>query len=344
MTAHRPVELSVIVPCLNAEGCIATQLEALARQQWSKPWEVVVSDNGSTDNSMQIVATFKNALPGLRIVDSSGLRQSSHARNVAARAAVGRMLAFCDADDEVEPGWVAGMGDALSQHDVVHGQIRYDKFSSASEAEHLARLWEGGLHRKQFLPHAGSGNLGIRRSVHEAIGGFDERLPRFSDGDYCWRLQLAGYELHYEPKAIVQCRVARIDRSLRNLFWRGWTAPAADYWSYKKFKPIGVTKDRILPAHRTFERSVAKWLHTLRRVPWTLVRGDRTERIAWVEDFVMQSGEVYGQVLGRLRNPCEPYTEKVPRQETTKTVAGGYNPKASAATRRPDLEEPTPTP
>jgi glycosyltransferase involved in cell wall biosynthesis len=336
MTAHRPVELSVIIPCLNAEGCIATQLEALAGQQWSKSWEVLVSDNGSTDNSMQIVAAFKHRLPGLRIIDSSGRRQSSHARNVAARAAAGKVLAFCDADDEVGPGWVAGMGDALAQHDVVHGQLLYDKFSSPSEAEHLARLWEGGLHRKQFLPHAGSGNLGIRRSVHEAIGGFDESLPRFADGDYCWRLQLAGYELHYEPKAIVQCRVARVDRSLRNLFWRGWTAPAADYWSYKKFKPTGVTKDRILPSHRTFERSISKWWRVLRRVPWTVVRGDRAARIAWVEDFVMQSGEIYGQVLGRLRNPCEPYAERIPGQETVKTVSLALtSPKASAPTRLP---------
>ena len=65
------MELSVIIPCLNAEATIATQLEALANQHWSKPWEVVVSDNGSTDNSLEIVKSYKDRLPNLRIVDAS---------------------------------------------------------------------------------------------------------------------------------------------------------------------------------------------------------------------------------------------------------------------------------
>jgi glycosyltransferase involved in cell wall biosynthesis len=42
------VELSVVVPCLNGAKHIGTQLMALAKQDWSEPWEVVVSDNGST--------------------------------------------------------------------------------------------------------------------------------------------------------------------------------------------------------------------------------------------------------------------------------------------------------
>jgi glycosyltransferase involved in cell wall biosynthesis len=306
MTLPGSPELSVVIPCFNGVGCMATQLEALAAQRWSRPWEVIVSDNGSTDGSMRIVATYKDRLPGLRIVDSAGLRRQSHALNVAARSAVGDALAFCDADDEVAPGWVEAMGDALAQHDVVHGQICYDKFNSASDVEHLARLWEDGLHTKQFLPHAGAGNLGIRRRVHEAIGGFDESLPRFADGDYCWRLQLAGYGLHYEPKAIVQCRVDRVDRSLPYLFRRGWSAPAADYWTYKKYRSIGVAKAGILPPHRTMKRSIATWLHVVKQAPWQWLRGDRSTRAQWMQDFVMQSGEVYGQVLGRLRNPCEP--------------------------------------
>ena len=52
------MELSVIIPCFNAEVTIVVQLEALANQRWSKPWEVIVSDNGSTDNSMEIVKSF----------------------------------------------------------------------------------------------------------------------------------------------------------------------------------------------------------------------------------------------------------------------------------------------
>jgi glycosyltransferase involved in cell wall biosynthesis len=47
---QRYVQLSVIIPCYNGAETIAAQLEALAGQQWSGQWEVIVSDNGSTDN------------------------------------------------------------------------------------------------------------------------------------------------------------------------------------------------------------------------------------------------------------------------------------------------------
>jgi glycosyltransferase involved in cell wall biosynthesis len=305
------IELSVIVPCYNAEAAIATQLEALTNQHWLQPWEVIVSDNGSTDKSAEIVESYNDRLPNLRIVDSSARRRQSHALNVGARSAAGKFLAFCDADDEVAPGWVAAMGEALSQCDVVTGQMCFDKFNSPELAEKFSRLWEGGLYKEQFLPHAGAGNIGVKRSVHEAIGGFDESLPRFADGDYSWRLQLKGYKIHYEPKAIYQYRVGRLNSSLPYLFRRGWTAPAADYWLYKKYRSIGVTKNMVLPPHRTLKRSLTSWLRLLKNMPSAWLESRETRR-TWLQDFVMQTGEVFGQFLGRLTNPCTPFPpEKV---------------------------------
>jgi glycosyltransferase involved in cell wall biosynthesis len=300
------MELSVIIPCFNAEATIATQLEALANQHWSRPWEVIVSDNGSTDNSMEIVKSYKDHLPNLRIVDSSDRRRQSHALNVGVRASAGKSLAFCDADDQVAPGWVAEIGEALSQYDAVHGQMCFDKFNSPEQAEHMSRLWKDGLYREQFLPHAGAGNIGVKRSAHEAIGGFDECLPRFADGDYSWRLQLEGYNLYYVPKAIYQYRMGRVTPSLTYLFRRGWTAPAADYWLYKKYRALGVTKDMILPPHRSFKRSLISWLCLLKNMPYACLRSRET-RATWLQNFAGKTGEVVGQFQGRLMNPCKPY-------------------------------------
>lgn len=44
------------------------------------------------------------------------------------------------------------------------------------------------------------------RVLHEAVGGFDESLPYLHDTDYCWRIQLAGTELHFVPEAVVHIR------------------------------------------------------------------------------------------------------------------------------------------
>lgn len=310
------IELSVVIPCLDAAETIATQLDALCDQHWPHPWEVVVSDNGSTDASPEVVHRYESRLPQVRVVDSSGRRRQSHALNVGVRAAAGRALAFCDADDEVAPGWVAAMGDALAEHDFVAGQPCFDRFNTREEAEYCSRLWERGLYTRQFLPHAGAGNIGIRRAVHDAIGGFDENLPRFADGDYSWRLQLAGYTIHYEPRARYQYRIARVSPSLRNLFRRGWTAPAADYWTYKKYRSIGVTKDMIVPSSRTMKKSLVRSASHVRAMPrafaGAFLRRDSRVIRRWIEGLATVSGEVFGQFLGLLRNPCTPFPpEKV---------------------------------
>jgi len=68
------MKLSVILPCFNGAKTIALQLEALAHQCWSEPWELVVVNNRSTDRSMQIVQSYRNLLPNLQIYSASGGR------------------------------------------------------------------------------------------------------------------------------------------------------------------------------------------------------------------------------------------------------------------------------
>lgn len=62
------MRISVIIPCYNVASTIGCQLEALASQEWSEPWEVIVADNGSSDNSVAIVKTFLERIPSLVIV------------------------------------------------------------------------------------------------------------------------------------------------------------------------------------------------------------------------------------------------------------------------------------
>lgn len=296
------MELSVIIPCLNAEATLSVQLEALARQQWSEPWELIISDNGSTDNSIAIARKYENRFSAFRIVDSSDRRTSFHARNIGVRTAVTECLAFCDADDEVAPGWVAAMGDALRAYDVVYGQFRFDKFNEARQAELATRQWKNGLYKGRFLPGGGTGNLGVKRWVHEAIGGFDECLPRFGDADYYWRLQLEGFKLHYIPQAVVQVRKGRVNTSFAYLFWRGRTASAANYWLYKRYKHLGMLHPNPL------KNSMAAWFRVFRGAKTAAL--DKERRYAWLKSLFSVSGDLVGQLQGRITNPCNPYYPK----------------------------------
>ena len=293
--------LSVIIPCYNAEATLTTQLEALSTQQWSQPWELIISDNGCTDNSMEIARECKDHFPGFRIVDSSRKKRQSHALNVGIRAARYDKLAFCDADDEVAPGWLASMGDALQKYDVVYGQFHFDKFNEPCQAEHAAQKWKNGLYKGLFLPGGGAGNLGILRWVHEAIGGFDECLPRFVDSDYYWKLQLEGFELHYAPEAMVQVRRDRINPSLSYLYLRHRTATAARHWLYKRYRHLGMLPHPHLPLNN----SLAGWVRVLRTMKACL--RSKQGRGIWLMQFVQQTGDLVGQIQGRITTPCKPY-------------------------------------
>jgi glycosyltransferase involved in cell wall biosynthesis len=201
--------LSVVIPCFNAAATLGGQLAALAAQRWPGEWEVIVADNGSTDGSVAVAASFRDRLPRLTVAAASGHLGPGHSRNVGARVARGEALLFCDADDEVAPGWLAAMAQALGEHDFVACRYEVAKLNPPWVAAARPHPQETGLNPytyPPFLPHAGGGGLGVRRRLHEVVGGFDEDLPALEDTDYCWRLQLAGTPLHYVPDAVVHIR------------------------------------------------------------------------------------------------------------------------------------------
>ncbi|MEB3178485.1 MAG: glycosyltransferase, partial [Nostocaceae cyanobacterium] len=76
------IKLSVILPCLNAANSIGAQIEALATQEYTDLWEIIVADNGSTDDTVAIVQEYQKRLDNLRIIDASARPGVAYARNV----------------------------------------------------------------------------------------------------------------------------------------------------------------------------------------------------------------------------------------------------------------------
>jgi glycosyltransferase involved in cell wall biosynthesis len=200
--------LSVVIPCLDAEGTVGEQLGALSAQAcpgWDGRLEVVVADNGSTDGSRRVVESFSSRLPGLRSLDAGQRRGAAYARNAGVRAARGDRLAFVDADDVVAPGWLAAIDRALDGHDFVASRFDLARLNPVPVIHPQAR----GLQRAAlppYLQHAGGSGLAIHRALHEKVGGFDETLARLHDTDYCFRVQLAGARLHFAADAVVYVR------------------------------------------------------------------------------------------------------------------------------------------
>jgi glycosyltransferase involved in cell wall biosynthesis len=114
-------------------------------------------------------------------------------RNLGVAESRGRLLLFVDADDTANDRYVDAMATALESHELV---------CSAVDLE-LLNPWDpSGTHPQQtgliqsmdFLPFAGAGTLGVRRSLFEERGEFDLLLRCYEDADLCWRIQLSGHE------------------------------------------------------------------------------------------------------------------------------------------------------
>ena len=206
------MKLSIVLPCYNAAETLETQFKALANQDGiaSVDYEIVFVDNGSTDDSLGIAQQYRARLPNLRIVDASDHRGRPQARNAGVRAATGDAILFCDADDEVAPGWLRAMTKALLDYQFVACRFDVEKLNpvwlqrtrGTPQLHGLSRLWY-----PPFLPYAGGSSLGIRRALHNAVGGFDESLPFLEDAEYCVRVQqCTGKELQFVPDAIVHIR------------------------------------------------------------------------------------------------------------------------------------------
>lgn len=201
-------ELSVIIPAYNAATTLPAQLDALTRHAPPFAYEILVCDNGSADDTARIVGEWAVRVP-VRLVDASARRGPAAARNIGASVARSPKLAFCDADDVVGDGWLAGMSAALDAHEFVAGSF---EFALLNEGFNTPGLWTSqsqSLTHKPYLPQfavAGSGNMGIRRAVFDQVGGFFEPLRTAEDDDLCLRVQLAGHRLVFLPELVLHVR------------------------------------------------------------------------------------------------------------------------------------------
>lgn len=270
--------ISVIVPVRNGMPWLEQQLQALAEQQCDEPWEVVVADNGSTDESRSVVEKWANRFRMFRLVDAAETIGPGATRNAGARAAKGDVLAFCDADDVVQPGWLAGHMTALATADIVGGVFDFWSLNGLVPPNPPTPSIPSTMSQFGFLPAVMSGNLAIRRHVFEEMGGFAEDLMTGEDIDLSWRLQLQGHRCVVSTDAVV----ARRDRSgLMAVFGRFTDYGRCGPVLYRRFRADGLRRDVILAAKTWAWLAVTtpKLLQPQFRARWARIAGWRTGRL-----------------------------------------------------------------
>lgn len=198
--------VTVVIPVKNGADHLARQLQALT-EQTVRDFEVVVSDNGSTDATRDVALAWADRFNRLRVVDSSQCPGVSHARNVGIRAATTPAVVLCDSDDLVCPAWVDSMATGLDTYDIVGGPLELSEINPPRVLDLIGDIRSDALpDTLRYLPYAYGGNCGIRRVVFDRIGYFDPAYRGHEEVDFCWRAQEAGFTIGFAPGAVLHYR------------------------------------------------------------------------------------------------------------------------------------------
>ena len=198
--------VSVIIPVYNGEAFVSEAIESIRRQS-HKPLEIIVVDDGSTDNTARVIASFDTCVRHL-FQQNSG---PPAARNRGLKAANGDFIAFLDADDlwpetklacqlarladEPSVEIIVGRKRIVQSSDVIDGRPKLE-----SSSEPVISLDVGAAL--------------FRKSVFEKVGLFDERLKYQDDWDWFMRARELGVSMVMSREVVLFYR--RHEHNLTN--------------------------------------------------------------------------------------------------------------------------------
>ena len=202
---------SIVIPCYNHAHFLPQCLDSVLEQEY-KNWEAVVVNDGSPDNTNEVVQKYSAEDPRIKLVvkENGGL---SSARNFGIVNALGNRFIFLDADDFLYENCLEKIALIIQDADektLIQYGYTYVKENGKEVLSHTK------AQKKEFLiPDIFKGNLGpchsicISRSLALAAGSFDESLKSVEDWDFWMRAVKAGGTQKIIPEMLVYYRYAR---------------------------------------------------------------------------------------------------------------------------------------
>lgn len=218
------LSLSVIIPVWNGAATLGEALRCL-RASSRPPDEILVVDDGSTDDSAAIARSF-----GVTVLSTPGRCGPATARGIGAREASGEVLIFLDADVLVHPGdletagTIARLEQALDEDPSLHAV--FGSYDTTPREPNFVSQWKNLSHHfvhQQGRPEAQTfwaGCGAIRRAAFMEVGGFDLRYrgATIEDIELGYRLRDAGFRIRLDPSIL--CTHAKR--------WTAWSAWKTD--------------------------------------------------------------------------------------------------------------------
>ncbi len=226
--------VSIIIPNLNGAQHLPGCLDSLERQSYPH-FEVILVDNGSSDESLALLARH---YAHVRVIPLTENRGFAPACNIGMRAARGEILVLLNNDTEADPGWLQAVVSTFARHPeagaVASKMLLFDRRDHFHTSGDLYRLdgtpgnrgvWQrdtGQFDSEGPVFSANGGSAAYRRSMLDEIGLLDEAFF-FSceDVDLGWRAQLTGWPCIYAPTAVVYHKLSATGGGVTNSFYDG---------------------------------------------------------------------------------------------------------------------------
>lgn len=185
---------SIIIPVLNRSALVLRTLESILGQE-TNPLEVIVVDNGSTDNTVQSVSNWIDRHPLLPFkitLISEKKPGAAAARNAGARIACGKILMFFDSDDTMRPDCVKTITQMFASHPQIE-LVYWKKEIQENDGKKTIRTrWSKNHSAEMQVYHAifSTACMAMRKDLFARAGGWNENLPCWDDLDLGLRLML----------------------------------------------------------------------------------------------------------------------------------------------------------
>ncbi|NOZ81597.1 MAG: glycosyltransferase [Candidatus Micrarchaeota archaeon] len=241
----KKIYASVIVPCYNSESTILRTLAALERQNFDKPYEVIVVDGGSNDRTVELVKNFlKRSKIPVRVFVTK-YRGPARQRNFGAKKAKGEIIVFTDSDCVPSRNWLREMVRPIESGEAVGVQGTYRTLNRKSliarfEGYEIEKRHER-MKKQKYIDFIGTFSAAYRKDVFLNFRGFDTKFPIASgeDPELSYRIAKAGYKMVFNPRAwVYHPHPDSLKKYIKQKFYRA-------YWRVLMYKkhPDKITKD-----------------------------------------------------------------------------------------------------
>lgn len=186
------MKISFIVPMYNESSTISDCINSIIAEADAED-QIIIIDNGSTDNSVSIVLRYNRVL----LVEKPKITIGA-VRNVGASIATGEVLAFIDADCVLSKNWRNHVVKTFDNLNIAACGSKYDLPMNPNWIE--SAWFSHKITTAGLANYINSGNLVVRRDIFLAVDGFDEKLITGEDAEFGLRLNKKGFIIWEDPE------------------------------------------------------------------------------------------------------------------------------------------------